>query len=224
MKKITNFIPYILCVLSLFLLAKHGWAENYTVKGEMVSTIRYELQHQVTPGDGMKQMSLSFVVPQTFESPTYSQEISDFDLVLKPEPQEKKSSTDARGNRIVLATWTKIPPLIDVSLSCNALNKTGLKTLETQAPFPLAKTDSEILDYLKATDQVQSQDPRIRELAAQLTAEVKTEFDAVQRVIAWVVDHVHYINPPLQYDALYAFTSGKGNCQNFSHLLSLIHI
>jgi transglutaminase-like putative cysteine protease len=218
MKKIEIFILCILCLLSNFLLTRHGRAENYTVTGEMASTIRYELQHQVTPGDGMRQMSLSFVVPQTFQSPTYSQEISDFKLVLKPEPQEKKTTTDGRGNTIVLATWTKIPSLIDVSLSCNAVNKTGLKTLETQAPFPLAKPEAAMLDYLKATEQVQSQDPRIRELAAQLTAEVKTEFDAVQRVISWVVDHVHYVNPPVQYDALYAFTSGKGNCQNFSHL------
>ena len=218
MKKIAPFVLSFLGALSGCLLPGHGWAENYTVKGEMASTIHYELQHQVTPGDGMQQMSLSFVVPQTFHSPTYSQEISDFKLLLKPEPQERKSTTDGRGNSIVLATWTKIPPLIDVSLSCNAANKTGLKTLETQAPFPLARTEPALQDYLKATEQVQSQDPRIRELAARLTGEVKTEFDAVQRVISWVVDHVHYVNPPVQYDALYSFASGKGNCQNFSHL------
>ena len=218
MKKIAPFVLSLLGALSGCLIPGHGWAENYTVKGEMASAIHYELQHQVTPGDGMQQMSLSFVVPQTFHSPTYSQEISDFKLLLKPEPQERKSSTDGRGNSIVLATWTKIPPLIDVSLSCNAANKTGLKTLETQAPFPLARTEPALQDYLKATEQVQSQDPRIRELAARLTGEVKTEFDAVQRVISWVVDHVHYINPPVQYDALYSLASGKGNCQNFSHL------
>jgi hypothetical protein len=202
----------------LFLLTAYGRAENYTVKGDMSSAIRYELQHQVTTGDGVKKMTLSFVVPQTFESPTYIQEIKDFNLVLKPEPQEKKSSADGRGNRIILATWTKIPPVIDVSLSFNALNKTGLGALETETPFPLAKLEPAVMDYLKPTEQVQSKDPRIRELAAQLTSDVKMEFDAVQRVISWVVDHVHYINPPRQYDALYSLESGKGNCQNFSHL------
>ncbi len=202
----------------LLLLTSNGRAENYTVKGDMSSAIRYELQNQVTTGDGVKKMFLSFVVPQTFQSPTYIQEIKDFNLVLKPEPQEKKSSSDSRGNRIILATWTKIPPVIDVSLSFNAVNKTGLDTLETETPFPLAKMAPAVMDYLKPTEQVQSKDPRIRELAAQLTSDVTTEFDAVQRVISWVVDHVHYINPPLQYDALYSLESGKGNCQNFSHL------
>ncbi|HLA29233.1 MAG TPA: transglutaminase-like domain-containing protein [Syntrophales bacterium] len=200
------------------LISSPVMAENFTVKGDMTSTVRYELQQQVTAGDGMKQMSLSFVVPQTFQSPTYVQEIKDFNLLLKPEPQEKKTSADARGNRIILATWTKVPPVVDVGLSCNVLNRTGLQTLETKAPFPLTKADPAILAYLKSTEQVQSGHPRIRELAAQLTSGVTTEFDAVQRVISWVVDHVHYTNPPAQYDALYSLESGKGNCQNFSHL------
>lgn len=206
-------------ILVVILLANGaGRAENVTVRGNMSSAIRYELQHQVTAGDGMKTMSLSFVVPQTFQSPTYVQEIKDFNLVLKPEPQEKKTTTDGRGNRIIVATWTKIPHVVDVSLSCNAVNQTGLQTMETRASFPLSNIDKTILDYLKPTEQVQANHPRIRELAGQLTSDVKTQFDAVQRVISWVVDHIHYINPPAQYDALYSLESGKGNCQNFSHL------
>jgi hypothetical protein len=73
-------------------------------------------------------------------------------------------------------------------------------------------------DYLKATAQVQADNPEIRKLSVQLTKGVKTQFDAVQRVISWVVDNVRYVNPPAQYDAVYSLESGKGNCQNFSHL------
>ena len=51
-------------------------------------------------------------------------------------------------------------------------------------------------DYLSPTEQMQSNDPRIRELAAKLTQGVKMEFDAVQQVISWVVDHVHYVTLP----------------------------
>ena len=195
-----------------------GHAENYTLTGQMGSVIRYELQEQITAGDGIKKLVMSFVVPQTYESPTYKQEIRDFDLKFTPEPQEKKTHTDGRGNQIIVATWTAPPAVIDVRLACSALNETRLKKLETNAPFPLEKVDPAMADYLKATEQVQVNDPRIRELAARLTQGVKTEFDAVQRIISWVVDHVHYVTPPKQYDALYAFESGKGNCQNYSHL------
>jgi transglutaminase-like putative cysteine protease len=197
-------------------------AENYTVKGDMGSSIRYELQEQVTAGGGIQKMVLSFVVPQSFQSPTSSQEIREFGLAFSPEPQDKKNTTDGRGNQIVVATWIRPPDVIDVRLFCNAQSETKLPALATQDPFPLVAVKAELMDYLKPTEQVQSNNPRIRELATQLTADVKTEFDAVQRVIAWVVDHVHYVTPPARYDAVYSLESGKGNCQNFSHLTAAL--
>jgi hypothetical protein len=206
-------------VLCLILLCPAlSLAENYTLKGEMGANIRYELQEQVTAGEGIKKMVLSFVKPRTFESPTYRQEIKDFKLVFSPEPQERKTHTDSRGNEIVTATWTKPSDFINVRLTCDALSETKFPVLTTQDPFPLVKIDPETRDYLKSTDQVQSDDARIRELAIKLTAGVKTEFDAVQQIISWVVDNVHYVTPPVRYDAIYSLESGKGNCQNYSHL------
>ncbi len=203
----------------LFLLwAGPLMAENFTLKGDMDSSIRYELKEQITAGEGIRKMVLSFVVPQSFQSPTYSQEVSDFKLSFRPEPQERTTNMDKRGNRITTATWTTPPSAIDVSLSCTAASRTNLSAIETKAPFPLATVDPEFQDYLSATEQVQSGDPRIRQLAAELTKGVKTQFDAVQRIIGWVVDHVHYVTPPVRYDALYSLESGKGNCQNYSHL------
>ncbi len=193
-------------------------AGNVTVTGDMGSAIRYELQEQVTAGDGMKKLVLSFVVPQTYESPTYHQKISDFNLTFRPSPQDRKENLDERGNRVVVATWDDPPASVDVRLSCNAANTTNLKVLETRTPFPLTDVDPKVSVFLRPTDQVQVNHPRIRELAAQLTSGVKTEFDAVQRVISWVVDHVRYVTPPQQYDAVYSLESGKGNCQNYSHL------
>ncbi len=73
-------------------------------------------------------------------------------------------------------------------------------------------------DYLLPTAQVQSTDSRIRHLAEKLIQGVQTQFDAVQRIVSWVVDHVSYVTPPVRYDALYALESGRGNCQNYSHL------
>ena len=206
-------------VLCLILLCPAlSLAENYTLKGEMGANIRYELQEQVTAGEGIKKMVLSFVKPRTFESPTYRQEIKDFKLVFSPEPQERKTHTDSRGNEIVTATWTKPADFINVRLTCDALSETKFPVFTTQDPFPLVKIDPETRDYLKSTDQVQSDDARIRELALKLTAGVKTEFDAVQQIISWVVDNVHYVTPPVRYDAIYSLESGKGNCQNYSHL------
>ncbi len=180
----------------------------------MGSVIRYELQEQITAGEGIKKLVLNFVVPLTYQSPTYRQEIKDFDLKFSQEPQERKSNTDARSNQIIVAIWTKLPAIIDVRLSCNALNETRFEKMQTCAPFPLEKVDPVMKDYLSPTEQVQSNDPRIRELAAKLTQGVKMEFDAVQQVISWVVDHVHYVTPSQQYDAVYSLLA-KENVRIF---------
>jgi hypothetical protein len=214
MKKLLNTI----FVFTLAVTVSPSFAENFTVKGDMASTLHYELQHQITTGDAMKKLTLSFVIPQTFESPTYKQQITNFKINFSPESQERTAATDARSNKTIIASWTNVPDKIDAIVSFDAKNITGLKLIETQAPFPLNGVPEEMKVYLQATTQVQTNDSEIRELALQLTKDVKIQFDAVQRVISWVVDNVRYVNPPAQYDALYALHSGKGNCQNFSHL------
>ncbi|MDI9571199.1 MAG: transglutaminase domain-containing protein [Pseudomonadota bacterium] len=213
MKKIPVFT-----LLFLILAAGVLQAENYTLKGDMDAAIRYELRERVRTGEGVKKMVLSFVVPQSFTSPTYSQKIDDFRAVFLPEPQERTEIKDKRGNLVLRATWTDVPDAVDVRLSCRADSRTHLTSLETRAPFPLQNLGPELAEYLQPTEQVQADNPRIRQLAAELTKGVKTEYDAVLRVVSWVVDHVRYVNPPVRYDALYSLETGKGNCQNYSHL------
>jgi transglutaminase-like putative cysteine protease len=206
------------CLAALLLCAHVAGAENYTLEGRMASTMRYELRDRITSAKGIKKLSLSFVVPATFSSPTYRQEISDFQIVFRPEPETRADRIDHRGNRIIQAAWTAVPEWIDVQLSCLAVNETSLFPLMIHSAFPPTDPGDRFRDYLMATELVQSDDSRIRKLAKDLTGDVTTRFDAVQRVVSWVVDHVRYVNPPERYDAVYSLESGKGNCQNFSHL------
>ena len=214
MKKVFSII----FLLAITLFVSPSFAENFTLKGDIASTLHYELQHQITAGDATKKLTLSFVIPHNFDSPTYKQQITNFKIKFSPEAQDSKTTTNDRGNKIVVATWSNVPDKIDVVVSFDSQNITGLKFIETQAPFPLSNVPEDMRVYLKATAQVQTNDQEISLLALNLTKNVKTQFDAVQRIISWVVDNVHYVSPPAQYDALYSLHSGKGNCQNFSHL------
>ncbi|MFB3926743.1 MAG: transglutaminase domain-containing protein [Syntrophales bacterium] len=209
---------HILAVLFIVLWSLPCPAENYTVQGDMGSDIRFEIQKRVDVSQGIQRLTLSFVIPPSFQSPTYSQDVQGFDIRFSPKPQEEKKSVNERGNRIVTVVWKNPPRAVDVRLSFNASNRTTLKILDTRAGFPLKDIPEDIRYYLKATEQVQAGEPRIQRLSAELTRGVKTEFDAVQRVLTWVVDHVKYVTPPVRYDAVYSFESGKGNCQNYSHL------
>lgn len=209
-------------VFVLLFISAPAMAENFTVRGDMASTIHYELQHQIKAGDSMKKLLLSFVVPESFDSPTYRQKITNFKITFSPEAQQKTTTTDDRGNKTILATWTNVPPTIDAVVSFDAQTNTGLSAIESNAPFPLASTPQKLKVYLQTSEQVQTDDPEIRALARKLTGSTKTQFDAVQKVVSWVVDHVRYVNPPVQYDALYSLRTGKGNCQNYSHLTAAL--
>lgn len=207
-------------LLGLLVLGGPPWAraENYTLRGDMGTEIRYELRERITGGEEAQRTTLSVVLPRDFHSPTFRQEIRELDLSFSPRPSERTTRDDRRGNRIVTAVWNGSPGAIDVRLAATARTFTTLAVIETQAPFPLAGTAAELRDYLQPTEQVQADHPRIRALARDLTRGVTTQFDAVQRLVSWVVDHLAYVNPPVQYDALYALDTGKGNCQNYSHL------
>jgi hypothetical protein len=209
-------------VFMLLFISAPAMAENFTVKGDMASTIHYELQHQIKAGDSMKKLLLSFVVPESFDSPTYRQKITNFKITFSPEPQKKNTTTDDRGNKTVLATWTNVPSTIDAVVSFDAQTNTGLEAIQSNAPFPLASIPQTLKVYLQTSEQVQTDDPAIRDLARKLTGNTKMQFDAVQKVVSWVVDHVRYVNPPVQYDALYSLRTGKGNCQNYSHLTAAL--
>ena len=205
------------CVLS-FLLVSSLHAENYLINGGQESQIKYQLAQKVLPGPGTKTLKLSFVLPTDFTSPTYNQRITNLSLVFSPEPNKKKEDVDKRGNKVIIAEWSKPKTTVEATMLFTGWNKVVLQTLDTQAPFPLKKNPSDTKAYLKASKQVQSDDGRIKSKARELTKDADTEFDAVQRILTWVVDHMRYVTPPKQYDALYSFNSGLGNCQNYSHL------
>ena len=209
-------------IASLLLAAAPAAAGNFTVKGEMESTIRYELQHQIVAGDSMKRLVMSFVEPSSFDSPTYRQKISNFKITFRPDAQQKKTIEDARGNKTIQATWTEVPQSIDAVVSFDAQTSTGLKAIDSNAPFPMTAVPGQLKVYLQHSEQVQTNDPAIGELSRKLIQGSKTQFDAVQKVVSWVVDHVRYVNPPVQYDALYALRTGRGNCQNYSHLTAAL--
>jgi len=77
--------------LSIFIIFAWNcpsFAENCTVKGNMSSQIRFELEKNITTVPGVKKTILSFVVPPSFESPTFNQNIQGFDI--KPFTQSDK--------------------------------------------------------------------------------------------------------------------------------------
>ncbi len=206
----------------LALFVTHTPAENYVLAGKQNSRIKYELSQRIVPMSGMKSLIISTVVPATFKSPTYNQEVSDVRFDFQPQPTNQEEKLDARGNKVITATWSMPTVAITASVSLTAANWLQLTPLSTSTPFPISAIAGPERTYLQATKQVPANDPRILAKAKELTNGVTTEFDAVQRVLAWVIDHMSYVLVPESYEAMYSFETGKGNCQNYSHLAAAL--
>jgi transglutaminase-like putative cysteine protease len=211
-----KFLCFIFAVL--LISAGYAWGDNYTLEGEMGSHIRFNLERQLKLYPDLEQITLSFVIPQAFSSQTGKQGVEDFKLSFSPSPDKEKRKSDLRGNQIVESTWVNPPETIDVKVQFNGRLDTDLKRIDTTAAFPMGKIPDDVRYYLTGTKLVQKDHPRIAELASSLTKGAETQYDAVGRIMAYVVDKIHYVNPSEKYDAVYTLEQGKGNCQNFSHL------
>ena len=208
----------VLAVSFLVLMAVPGFAENYLLNGGQASEINYQMVQKVQLLSNIRKLVLSYVVPESFDSPTYRQEITELDFNFSPSPSKREDKTDHRGNKVIEVTWNAPLAAVTTTISLKAMNSVKLKTLHTSAPFPPSGLPEQVQAYLKATEQVPVNDSGIRAKARELTVLAKTQFDAVQKILTWIVDHMHYVVMPQSYDAMYAFRSGKGNCQNYSHL------
>ena len=211
-----------LVIVFFLLTALPATAENYLLNGGQDAVIDYRLAQSVTPAASTRKLVLSFVEPVSYLSPTYKQQVERFDLSFSSRPDTREKSRDEHGNTIITATWNNPPEQLTSTVALAVKNRVTLATLETAAPFPVSGLPDDIKPYLAATEQVPADHPRIQDKARKLTASARTQFDAMQQILTWLIDHMRYVQPPAEYGALYALESGKGNCQNYSHLAAAL--
>ncbi|MCK5147918.1 transglutaminase domain-containing protein [bacterium] len=205
-------------ILISFTALQVGRSENYIIEGVQSSKINYRLTQSLVPAGKTRDLKMRFVVPSSFHSITYSQEVDDFHLSATPEPSNRKEHLDLRGNKIIELIWKKAENRVEAVLDMRARTRTHLASIESNAPFPVEKFPKEFDDYLAPTAQVQSNHAAIIDTVRHLVENAGNQYDAVQHILSWIVDNVRYVTPPAQYDAVFTFEKGRGNCQNFSHL------
>lgn len=210
-------------LISLFLLgAIPVFAENYLLSGTQEARISYQMIQKATLSPSVQKLTLSYVIPKSFDSPTYRQHIMELKVEFSPPPIDQQDSVDERGNTIVEVTWGNQAKSATTTISFTAINSVSFKTLQSSAPFPPGQPPEEIRSYLNATAQVPSSDIQIQAKAMEITAGSLTQFDAVQRILTWMADHITYVTDPKSYDAKYSLYSGNGNCQSYAHLAAAL--
>jgi hypothetical protein len=215
-------MKHVIITLLICIVANPLIAENYLLNGGQKSTIKYKLQQNIEPTSETVTVNISFVIPQSFSSPTYNQVIKDVNILFSKNPDETKELTDEHNNRIAQYTWNNPKKPFHAEISFTAINHIDLKLITTEDPFPVQKVTQSVQKYLASTEQAPANNAKIKQKASELVRSSKTQFDAVQKILTWIIDHMHYVLMPKEYDALYSYKSGKGNCQNYSHLAAAL--
>lgn len=199
-------------------LANSVFAKTLVLDGLLESGINATQNISFNVHQGLKSMTFKFALPASFSNKTISQNISNLYVKITPEPSSVHDDVDKFGNRFKKLKWENTNTDINVLVSFNASIKSELRSMESSAQFPLDNIPSQEKMFLAPTALVQSDNPEIISIARQLTANARTENEAVNAILNWISDNVKYIYNPPQYDAIYTLKTGTGNCQNFAHL------
>jgi transglutaminase-like putative cysteine protease len=169
---------------------------------------------------GIDEFTYHLVPPLSVTTKTSKQAVSNYRHSASPAPTTLQERTDAYGNRILELKWKAPRGEIQIVSEYDVKASVEFVPVPSAAPYPLPSgtLPAGVALYLKPSEQVQSEDPGIRDLSAELVKGARTEGEAVTRILHWIVDHLHYTLEPSGYDALTTRREGKGNCQNYSHL------
>jgi hypothetical protein len=213
-------VRMLICWMLMFVMS--GYGSEIVISGHQKSKIEYVLEQTIEPFAGIEELQASFVVPQDFLSPTYVQRVENLKFKFSIEPDRREIKTDSRGNLVHEYTWNRPGKVINCQISLQANNEVNLAELTSDVPYPIPGFPEEVSVFLQGTDMVQTENASIRKKAIQLTEGITSEMEAVQTILHFVVDHMRYVLIPEKFDAMYAMQTGKGNCQNYSHLAAAL--
>ncbi len=207
-----------LALLGTGLTAPAADAETLVLEGRMGARVTVEIVERYTPKPGMQRLALKSYKTPSVSAATWRQQTATDAVSYSAPPTQVTTTRDAFGNTVLTEHWREPRAPIDVVRRIVVDIDASLKTLESRTPFPLGPVPADAAPFLAATSKVQRDDPRIRDLARQLTAGARTQPVAVSAIVNHVVDRLKYHAEPPAHDAVTALERGVANCQGFSHL------
>lgn len=208
----------VFCLLIFFLSLKEVYGKTLILSGELNSSVSIKQRIDFEVNKEVSAFKYRFALPTSFSSKTSSQSVKQLKLSFSPEPKKVLDTKDAFGNRFKEVYYEKLNKDINITITFDIDMETKLSALESTAMFPISSLPEELKIYLKPTKLVQSDDEEIKILANKLTSNTTSLYEAVNNIINFVTDNVHYTYNPPQYDAIYTLRTKSGNCQNFAHL------
>lgn len=192
-------------------------ADTLFLEGRMGGRIQIEVTERYDPAPGTRFISVKSPRTPSFSSPTWQQRLMSETVSYSVQPSRANEARDDSGNVVVTERWDHPSDRIEIVRKIIVQSEATLSPVTSRAAFPLTAVPPETVRFLRATSMTQRDDPRIQELARRLTADARTEWQAVTAILNHVVDNLKYQYDPPGHDALTAL-GGVVNCQGYSHL------
>jgi transglutaminase-like putative cysteine protease len=199
-------------------------ARTLILDGALASNFHVKDTAVMQMGAGIDEFSYHLVPPPTVTTKTSKQIVSNYRYTSTPQPSSVQEKTDPYGNRFLILTWQAPAGEVQIVSEYDIKASVEFQPISMVAPYPLPPSSipADVALYLNPSEQVQSEDKEIQALAAELVKGATTEYEAVTKILHWVVDHLHYQLDPAGYDAVYTKREAKGNCQNYTHLAAAL--
>ncbi|MFC1839596.1 transglutaminase family protein [Thermodesulfobacteriota bacterium] len=220
-KKILKIIMVFICIA----FPAAAWGKLHYYSGTMDA--EFEITHtiEITVPSGLNTLSYTTTLPENFSLPNSTQNITVMKFSYEGAPVEE-NYTDAYGCHYKKLTW--INPsrgYINVTISYKVSSSSDWNKFVTNDPFPFNSSGlpASVTDFLRRSDEVQSDDSVFVNLADNLTKNITTQWEALKVLNGWVMDNIFYGTNPNGIDALSTIDLRYGKCSNFAHVaLALI--
>jgi transglutaminase-like putative cysteine protease len=195
----------------------------YVLEGTFRQEIDYVYRVLLEPD-----WSVSATVPQLrdTEQPWYAVDVLDQTIGSSLAPSSEWTETDSWGTRWTTFFWNQLSEQTPFERTSRLVSEATYGAMHTRDPYPLdPKVVSSLpREALKATQNIQKDDPAIVALAREAVAGCATELEAVVRLLSAVCERTVYAcsadlcEPVYRIDAVYTLGLGKGNCVSYAYL------
>ncbi|GFO55634.1 hypothetical protein GMSM_26410 [Geomonas sp. Red276] len=193
-------------------------ARTLVVSGRLSSEVTLTQQIVFGIDTDLSELVYRFPVPAKVQTASVAQRVGTLQAKFEPQPESVKEEDDTFGNHFKVVTWRNVGHDCRATIVFKTAIDAVLDPLSSKAPFPLQQVSEEARLYLKPTRLVESGSGEIVSKASRLTEGITTESGAVDSLLNFVANNTRYLPQPKSFDALYALSTGNGNCQNYAHL------
>lgn len=143
------------------------------------------------------------------------QEVKNDNILSNPEAEIKKGDT-------ITYTWKEYSPELSFSVESDVDTRTNFNKVNQKIPFPIKEDLSDYKPYLKSTALVNSDEPRIKEKAAEIIGGEDDLFVVVYKISKWTKENIEYDLETLTAEAsqssIWVLENKKGVCDELTTL------